>query len=37
MWDIDGLRVVIYQHGYLGNICPAAFEKQTSGLYEMVH
>ena len=25
------------RHGYLGNISPAAFEKQTSGLYEMVH
>lgn len=25
------------RHGYLGNISPAAFEKQTGGLYEMVH
>ncbi len=25
------------RHGYLGNISPAAFEKRTSGLYEMVH
>jgi putative transposase len=25
------------RHGYLGNISPAAFEKRTSGLNEMVH
>lgn len=25
------------RHGYLGNISPAAFEKQTCGLYETVH
>lgn len=25
------------RHGYLGNVSPAAFERRTSGLYEMVH
>ena len=25
------------RHGYLGNISPAAFEKQTRGQYETVH